>query len=396
MAKFKEFDQIQLGDTAALTRTIGPEEVRRFVELTGDDNPLHVSRAYAETTPFKDVVVHGMLGASFLSTVIGTQMPGEGALWISQTLDFLLPVRLGDVLTVTCTVAKKHDRERLLDLEARIENQAGQAVLSGRGVVKLLTRPVPAAARPERAKVALVVGGGGGIGRAVSRRLARDGFRVVVAYRGSEDRALEVVREIAAAGGEAVTMKADVTDETAVSALVQGAARRFQGLGVVVFAATAPIQPAAFDELSWAGMQRHLDVQLKGAFLLAKACVPVMRAQGYGKIVHVGSQVSDGEPTPKWTAYSVAKSALATFTRSLAAELGPAGITVNAVSPGMTETALVGDIPEKARLVLARQTPLRRLATPEDVAGAVAYLASPDADYVTGETLRVNGGQVMR
>jgi 3-oxoacyl-[acyl-carrier protein] reductase len=191
-------------------------------------------------------------------------------------------------------------------------------------------------------------------------------------------------------------MKADVTDEAAVSALVQGAARRFSGLGVVVFAATAPILPAPFEDLTWEAMRKHLDVQLKGAFLLAKACVPVMRAQGYGKIVHVGSQAADGEPTPKWTAYAVAKSALATFTRSLAAELGPAGITVNAVSPGMTETALVGDVPEKARLVLARQTPLRRLATPEDVAGAVAYLASPDADYVTGETLRVNGGQVMR
>jgi 3-oxoacyl-[acyl-carrier protein] reductase len=172
--------------------------------------------------------------------------------------------------------------------------------------------------------------------------------------------------------------------------------RRFHGLGLVVFAATAPIQPAGLEDLSWEAMSRHLDVQLKGAFLLAKACVPVMRAQGQGKIVHVGSQVADGEPTPRWTAYAVAKAALATFTRSLAAELGPAGITVNAVSPGMTETALVGDIPEKARLVLARQTPLRRLATPDDVAGAVAYLASADADYVTGETLRVNGGQVMR
>jgi 3-oxoacyl-[acyl-carrier protein] reductase len=396
MPQFKDFDQIQVGDTASLTRAIGPDEVRRFVELTGDDNPLHVSRAYAETTPFKDIVVHGMLGASFLSTVIGTQLPGEGALWISQTLDFQLPVRLGDVLTVTCVVEKKHDRERLLDLTSRIENQARQVVLSGKGVVKLLARPQPPTAKPVRAKVALVVGGAGGIGRAISRRLAKDEYSVIVVYRGSEDRALEVVQEIVSAGGEAVAMKADVTDEASVSALVQGAARRFSGLGAVIFAATAPIEPAAFDDLTWEAMRRHLDVQLKGAFLLAKACVPVMRAQGYGRIVHVGSQVSDGEPTPKWTAYSVAKAALATFTRSLAAEVGPSGITVNAVSPGMTDTALIGGIPEKARLVLARQTPLRRLATPEDVAGAVAYLVSSDAEYVTGETLRVNGGQVMR
>jgi 3-oxoacyl-[acyl-carrier protein] reductase len=396
MAQFKEFDEIQVGDTATLTRTIGPEEVRRFVELTGDNNPLHVSRAYAERTPYKDIVVHGMLGASFLSTVIGTQLPGEGALWVSQSLDFLLPVRLGDVLTVTCAVEKKHERERLLDLTARIENQARQVVLSGKGVVKLLARAQPSAPRQERAKVALVVGGAGGIGRAVSRRLARDGYRVLVAWWGREDLAREVVQEIAAAGGEAIAMEADITDERAVAALVEATVRRFSGLSLVVFAATAPIQPASIDDLSWEAISRHLNVQLKGAFLLAKACVPFMRSQGYGKIIHLGSQVSDGEPTPKWTAYAVAKAALATFTRSLASELGPAGINVNTVSPGMTETALVGDIPEKARLVLARQTPLRRLATPEDVAGAVAYLASADADYVTGETLRVNGGQVMR
>ena len=119
-----------------------------------------------------------------------------------------------------------------------------------------------------------------------------------------------------------------------------------------------------------------------------------MKAQGYGRIVAITSQVLDGAPTPKWTAYTVGKAALAAFARSLAVELGPAGITVNCVSPGMTETALIGDIPEKMRLVLARQVPLRRLATPEDVAAAVGFLVSPEADYITGETIRVNGGQI--
>jgi 3-oxoacyl-[acyl-carrier protein] reductase len=91
----------------------------------------------------------------------------------------------------------------------------------------------------------------------------------------------------------------------------------------------------------------------------------------------------------------VAKAALAALARSLAVELGPAGITVNCVAPGMTDTALVGDLPEKQRLLIARAAPLRRLALPEDVAAAVAFLVSPDAGYITGETIRVNGGQVM-
>jgi 3-oxoacyl-[acyl-carrier protein] reductase len=182
-------------------------------------------------------------------------------------------------------------------------------------------------------------------------------------------------------------------DEAA--ALIDRATREFGGVSLVVNNASPRIAAKPFDALSWADVQQHLDVQVGGAFALCKAAVPAMREQGYGRIVNITSQAADGSPTPGWTAYAVAKSALSTFSRQLAAELGPAGITVNCVSPGMTDTRLIGDIPEKQRLIAARQTPLRRLATPEDVAGAVAYLASDAADYVTGETIRVNGGQVM-
>jgi 3-oxoacyl-[acyl-carrier protein] reductase len=106
VSPLRPFEEIQIGDAASLVKQITAADVRRFVELTGDDNPLHVDRAYAEATAFKDIVVHGMLGASFLSTVVGTRLPGEGALWISQTFEFLHPVRLDDTLTVTCTVRK--------------------------------------------------------------------------------------------------------------------------------------------------------------------------------------------------------------------------------------------------------------------------------------------------
>jgi 3-oxoacyl-[acyl-carrier protein] reductase len=195
--------------------------------------------------------------------------------------------------------------------------------------------------------------------------------------------------------GQALAVRADVSDPEQAASLVRAAVREFGGVSLVVNAASPRIAAKSFDALSWEDVQHHLDVQVGGAFALAKAAVPFMREQGYGKIVNVTSQAIDGSPTPGWTAYSMAKSALATFSRQLAAELGPAGITVNCVSPGMTDTRLIGDIPEKQRLIAARQTPLRRLATPEDVAGAVGYLASDAAGYVTGETIRVNGGQVM-
>jgi 3-oxoacyl-[acyl-carrier protein] reductase len=390
----RSYESIEVGEEASLVRTITADDVRRFADLTGDDNPLHLDRAYAEATPYKDIVVHGMLGASLLSTLIGTRLPGEGAVWVAQAFEFLGPVRLDDTLTVTVTVTRKHDRERLLEMEARIVNQRHVVVLSGKGTVKVAAPPTAAAEPPPaRPMVALVTGGAGGIGRAVCRPRAHEGYTVVLGYRSHEARASEIVAEIEAAGGTAMAARLDVTDAAAVEALATSTIRRFGGIGAVVHAASPAIAPARFEELEWPAIAEHLDTGVRGALALAKACVPPMRAQGFGRIVVITSGELDGPPTPGWTAYAVGKAALATFARSLAVELGPSGITVNCVSPGMTDTALIGDLSEKARLILARKAPLRRLARPEDVAEAVSFLVSPRADYITGETLRVNGGQ---
>jgi len=397
---FADFDAIKVGDTRTLTRTIGEADVRRFVEMTGDDNPLHVDRAYAEATSFRDIVVHGMLGASFISTVIGTQLPGPGALWVAQNLEFLLPVRLGDTLQVICGVTAKHDRDRLLELDTRIVNQSGQTVLSGSGKVKVLEGRAAQPAAPDagRRRVALVTGGGGGIGRAICQRLAKDGLDVVVAYNGRADRAQAAVDAIEALEGpaRAVAIQADLASAEGAASLARRAAQAFGPIDVLVNNASPTIGAKAFADLTWADIQGHLDVQVKAAFLLAQACLPAMIERGQGRIVNITSQVTEGAPTPTWTAYAMAKAALAAMSRYLAAEAGPSGVTVNCVAPGMTETALIGDIPEKAQLIAARQTPMRRLATPDDVAAAVAHLASADAGFVTGHTLSVNGGMVMR
>ncbi len=107
----KKYQDIQVGDKETLSHTITKEDIAKFVDLTGDDNRLHVDEKFASSTQFKKPVVHGMLGASFISTIIGTKLPGDGALWFSQSLEFLLPVRIGDELTVTAEVLKKNDKE---------------------------------------------------------------------------------------------------------------------------------------------------------------------------------------------------------------------------------------------------------------------------------------------
>ena len=393
---FKDFSEIQVGDSESISKKITESDVRRFVEMTGDDNPLHVDAAYAESTAFKDIVVHGMLGASYISTVIGTRLPGTGALWVSQNFDFLLPVRLGDELSISCTVLKKFERERLLELETKIVNQHQQTVLTGTGKVKVLSPSLSKEITEEKSdlRVAVVTGGSGGIGKAISLRLAKDGFAVVIAYRGRVDRANSVVKEIHSNKGKAIAVCADISTKEGVELLYKSAAKEFGGVSVLVNNASSAINPKSFELMDWEDVQNQLNTQLKGSFLLCQSCIPKMIERGWGRIVNITSQVVEGEPTPSWTSYAIAKASLAKFSSYLAADLGSNGITVNCVSPGMSETGLIGSISEKVQLMIARQTPTRRLTKPEDVAAAVAYLVSSEASQVTGQTILVNGGIV--
>ena len=218
------------------------------------------------------------------------------------------------------------DRERLVELDTRIENQWKKTVLTGKGTVQVLVPPTRDVVPVACPKVALVVGAAGGIGREICRQLTRDGHAVVASYRSHEARALELVAEVEATGGQILAVRADVTDEASVQGLVAAA------IGSLIHAVSPPIHATSFADLLWGDIAEHLDAEVKGAFLLAKACAPIMKAQGYGRIVTITSQVLDASPTPKWTAYAVGKAGLATLTRCLAVELGPLGITVNCVS----------------------------------------------------------------
>lgn len=396
---FSDFDQINVGDTRILRRTITQDDVRRFVEMTGDDNPLHVDPNYAETTSFKEVVVHGMLGASFISTVIGTQLPGPGALWVSQNLEFLLPVRLRDELTVSCTVLKKHQSERLLEIRASITNQNQQTVLTGVGKVKVLLPRTnvsrEAAGQTDRTRAALVTGGSSGIGKAIALRLAADGHAVLVAYNSGQERANSVVETICANGGNAIAVKLDVGNERDIESAINIARATWGGIDLLINSASSKINAKNLDTLNWSDIQQQLDVAVKGAFGLVKAVIPGMMERRWGRVINLTSLAIENVPPVGWTSYTIAKSALAMLTRQLAVEYGPWNITANCVAPGMTDTPLIGDIPEKVQLLTARQSPLRRIAKPEDIAGAVSFLSSKEAQHITGHTLRVNGGLSM-
>ena len=235
-------------------------------------------------------------------------------------------------------------------------------------------------------KVALVTGAGRGIGQAIARLFAQHGARVAVHYRGSQSAAEALAAEI---GGVAV--QADLTDPAAAAAMVEQVMAKFGRLDVLVNNAASFTADRTFVQATWKEFQQEFAGVVGATINPTKAAVPLMIRQGGGRIVNLGATLLQ-RPVPEYIVHTTAKSALVGLTRTLARELGPHGITVNMVSPGMTLTEYSQSLPEAVKDAVSRQTPLRRLASPEDVARVVLFYASPFADFVTGADLAPDGG----
>jgi 3-oxoacyl-[acyl-carrier protein] reductase len=245
-------------------------------------------------------------------------------------------------------------------------------------------------------RVALITGASRGIGAGVARLLASRGMRVVVNYHSSRGEADDVVASIRSAGGQAMAVQADVRDSSAVLGMVEQVRAAMGEVEVLVHNALIPYAIKSFDEISWDELGGKLDQEMRAAFLVTKAVVPGMTARGYGRIVYLGAVLSR-QPRAGMIALGTSKAALSSFARYVAQEMGPRGITVNVVAPGTVgETAISGAVLDQDHQQrLAAQTVLGRIASPDDVARAVAFYAGDDSGFITGTTAPVNGGLTM-
>ena len=242
-------------------------------------------------------------------------------------------------------------------------------------------------------KIAVVTGGGRGIGRAISLRLARDGAKVVVNYSRSADAAEQVVSEIAAAGGRALALQANVANAIEVENLFAVAREQFGRVDILVNNAgiTKDKLILRMTEEDW---DTVLDTNLKGAFLCTKAVAPGMVKQRGGIIINVGSVVGK-VGGPGQANYSASKAGLVGLPKSLAKELGSRNIRVNGVAPGFVDSEMTGALKAEYREAILKQIPLGCFGTGENVAGVVAFLCSEDAAYVHGEIISMDGGLFM-
>lgn len=249
-------------------------------------------------------------------------------------------------------------------------------------------------------KVVIVTGSSRGIGAAIAKAFAREGASVIVNYVKSRDAAEDVVTACKQAGGDAMAIQADVTSETDIRTMVDQTTEEFGRIDVLVNNAFKPyvFDPEArkmFWDLTWQDFQTQIDGALFSTYTLCQAVLPALKKRTQGSIINMASDLI-ARPTIPYHDYTTAKAALIGFSRNLAVELGPLGIRVNCIAPGLVyPTDASRRTKEDIKEMLIAQTPLKRIAAPEDVTGPVLFLASDWSRFMTGQTLYVDGGLVM-
>ncbi len=244
-------------------------------------------------------------------------------------------------------------------------------------------------------RTALITGSSSGIGRAVALAMATSGADIVINHPSPLEvaAASEVAEQVRALGRHAVIIEADVADEQAVSSMVERATREFGRIDILVnnagIAAAAPVQ-----ELEVAVWDRVLAVHLRGTFLMTRAVLPQMYARGYGRIINTASQLAY-KGAPGFTAYTAAKGAILSFTRSVALEIGARDITINCVAPGATRTPILDDVPADVLEEIRKAIPLGRIAEVDDIAPSFVFLASDAGRHYQGQCISPNGGDVF-
>ncbi len=248
---------------------------------------------------------------------------------------------------------------------------------------------------PLQGKVALVTGASRGIGAAAAKRLAQSGATVVINYHQNQEAAQKVLENIEAVGGQGIIFKADVTRKDQVEAMLATVQEKWTAVDVLVNNAYFPFKVGQLHELSWESFHQAVDHELAAFHNCVQACLPGMVAKKGGKIIVISTRLAQ-QPLPRMGAYAAAKSALESMANTMAIELGPLGIPVNVVTPAFTLTDASMIMPEAYRERVRETRPLKKHLYPEDVAGAIAFLAGDESSMLTGSHILVTGGSHLQ
>lgn len=392
-----------IGQQVQISHTVTKQDMKKFSEISKDSNPIHFDREYVENFNLKKPIAYGMLSGAFISRVIGNHMPGKGSLWLSQTLDFVSPVYVGDELEISAKIVAIIELESVLKIETIIFRNETQIVTRGFATVKVLgglkrgqkkenikrkTDLKNHLSDKKNNKVAILVGASGGLGREIAKKLIKLGFNLALVYKTNDSVIKNQLSALKMNKNTAFGYKLLDINEANVSELVDQTIKKFGTVSDIIFCAAGRLNLKPINEINWEDFEEHFKLQVKLPLLLTQQVLPFYKANGRGNILFFGSEIVNSSKS-KWLAYSTAKSAVVGMTKSLAKELGPFNIRVNAVNPTLVETNLTFGFSEREKNITTSERPLPKIVSAEDVANLTSFLLSEEAQNISGQIISI-------
>jgi len=394
------FDKIQKGDKNSFDFCLLDSHAQTLysllVKASGPGAPEFLTwKERVDPAPF--------LSLSLFSTFVGMCIPGRHATFMDLGCDFFKTPYFGETYELEGAVDFKSGSTSTISevLTIRSKPKGRETIAMGKLNAKVNEPPAKmpsveflkenALELGLKGKVILITGASRGIGETTAKLFSAHGAKVAVNYFQGSLEANAIVDEILKNKGQAFAVRADVSDRAQVRSMVEAVVKKYSRLDVLVNNAVGDAYPVSFQELQWEQVQKDLDIVVKGAFYCCQEALPHMAKNGGGRIINL-STVFTETPPPLQTKYVIAKSALVGLTRSLAVELAASNITVNLVVSSLVETDLSKHVPKMFLERMKNETPMKRHASPEDVAKAVVYLASSLASFTTGQKIMITGG----
>lgn len=371
------------GDRASLEHKFTKADVDAFVNITSDDNPIHVDQDYASKTEMGQCVVHGMLVASFISTVIGKKIPGDGSIWLSFDVQWKKPVFIDTEIVFEAVVLNVNKSLQTLDISITAFDKSTKDVyLESKALAMNISKKKLNKSNELKNSNVLIVGATSKIGQEIAKTFGEEGAHLYLTSRKLENFAPTL---------KAKTFVLDFEKKETLDQNLDNLSSHIGNLDHLIFTISAKANEVEVSDDNFIhDLEDHLEISIIGFLKTIRTFLPILKTGG--SITIILSEYVIGVPPLKLAAYTASKKFLQSIVESLAVENGPKGIRCNAVAPGMINSPFSSNVPVRLKQIEEAKNPLRRLCQPEDVAKVVKFIASEDANFVNGATIPVNGG----
>ncbi len=389
------------GDSEFFYHAVTREEIEGFAVLSGDNNPLHINREFAEQSGTRDIVSHGMLTSALVSRLIGTKLPGYGSLWLSQDFEFTSAVFPGDLLKVFGKITRVLTRGELVDLEFEVSNQYGKTVLRGSGRVKLpeikSSGEIRGTHLPSTVKsmTALVIGASGSLGGEILGSLALNGVRTLGTFKTNPNKLEDRISILTKNGGVCRSIKLDVGKPMEINQVVTFFKDDWGAPDIIINCSSLPPSGMKLEDTEMESIISHIQTEISGYLAFFRSFRNSMVERRFGRIISIGTSATSGKAESGWSGYLAAKSASEQVIKSIASEYAAFGITANTISPGLSQTGMSATFAKQAVIAAKAETPSRQLVTHSEVAAYVTYLATNPSNAVNGQVITLDGGRTM-